>query len=231
MPIDFQEFASRDELAESLATGVGQVLQAAIDAKGRASLAVSGGSTPKGFFARLSRIDLDWSRVTVTLVDERWVGPESERSNARLVAENLLQDKAASANFIPLFVPDNSVEASIPGTERSLKENALPLDVCILGMGSDGHTASFFPGGSHLATATDTGTHSILSPMQAEGAGEQRITLTLPPILAADYLALHIEGKEKKSVLQNALHEGDPHALPIRHVLRNTGKLTVYWAE
>ncbi|RPH72227.1 MAG: 6-phosphogluconolactonase, partial [Hyphomicrobiales bacterium] len=85
-------FPAREELAESLAHDVAEELMRAIEAKGKATLAVSGGTTPKTFFAKLSQIDLPWHRVTVTLVDERQVPETSERSNAKLVRETLLVD-------------------------------------------------------------------------------------------------------------------------------------------
>ena len=86
-------FHAREALAESLAHDVAEELMRAIEAKGKATLAVSGGTTPKTFFAKLSQIDLPWHRVTVTLVDERQVPETSERSNARLVRETLLVEQ------------------------------------------------------------------------------------------------------------------------------------------
>lgn len=125
-------FEAREALAETLARDVADELARAIEAKGRATLAVSGGTTPKLFFEKLSVIDIPWSRVSVTLVDERQVPESSERSNARLVRQHLLQNKAAAARFVPLV--DNPDAENIPA-----------FDVAVLGMGNDGHTASFFP--------------------------------------------------------------------------------------
>ena len=93
------EFAQRAVLDSVLATSVADILIKAIAEKGQASIAVSGGSTPKGFFTALSNKDLAWDKVTITLADERWVNFESDASNTRLVHENLLQNKAAKANF------------------------------------------------------------------------------------------------------------------------------------
>src|ERR671910_3056451 len=107
---DWHEFASREELAEALASVVADVLRAAIDKRGTTLLAVSGGNTPGMFFRELSQQELDWDNVTVTLVDERFVPEDSSRSNARLVRENLLQDKAAAARFAGLFSDANTVE-------------------------------------------------------------------------------------------------------------------------
>lgn len=138
-------FDSAADLASTLATEVASRLSAATQERGTASIAVSGGSTPKLFFQALSKHDLDWPNISVTLVDERFVPPESDRSNHRLVAENLLQDKAKAAYFVPLFQSAASPEDA--ATLATVKTEAIcdPFDVVILGMGTDGHTASFFP--------------------------------------------------------------------------------------
>lgn len=209
-------FEAREALAETLARDVADELSRAIAAKGKATLAVSGGSTPKLFFDRLSRIEIPWARVSVTLVDERQVPDTSERSNARLVREHLLKDKAAAATFIPLF--DN------PEAEK-----APPFDVAILGMGNDGHTASFFPGGDRLAEALDADSSQRLIEITAPGAGEPRLTFTLPVLEAAGRLKLHIEGVEKKDVLRKALGQGAREDMPVRAVLRSAAPLTLYW--
>ena len=209
-------FTAREELAETLARDVADELIRAIAAKGKATLAVSGGATPKLFFDKLSRAELAWARVTVAFVDERQVPESSERSNARLVRQHLLRNKAAAAKFVPLF--DNA-EAG--------KTSA--FDVAILGMGSDGHTASFFPGADRLAEALDSDTPQRLIEINAPGAGEPRLTFTLPVLEAAGRLALHIEGAEKKTVLNRALGDGPQEDMPVRAVLRSQTPVTLYW--
>lgn len=209
-------FEAREALAETLARDVADELARAITAKGRATLAVSGGTTPKLFFEKLSEADLPWARVTVTLVDERQVPETSERSNARLVREHLLKNKAAAAQFVPLY---GNAEAG----------KAPAFDVAVLGMGSDGHTASFFPGGDRLAEALDSGSGQRLIEIEAPGAGEPRITFTLPVLEAAGRLKLHIEGADKKKVLDKALAEGPEADMPVRAVLRSATPLTLYW--
>jgi 6-phosphogluconolactonase len=209
-------FDSREALAESLARDVADELTRAVEAKGKATLAVSGGSTPKLFFEKLSHIDIPWSRVSVTLVDERQVPDTSERSNARLVRTHLLQDRAAVAHFIPL--------AANPDAEK-----VPPFDVAILGMGNDGHTASFFPGGDRLAEALDETASARLIEINAPGAGEPRVTFTLPVLQSAGRLKLHIEGLEKKDVLRKALGHGPREEMPVRALLRSAAPMTLYW--
>jgi 6-phosphogluconolactonase len=209
-------FEAREALAETLARDVADELARAIEAKGRATLAVSGGTTPKLFFEKLSVIDIPWGRVSVTLVDERQVPESSERSNARLVRDHLLQNKAAAARFVPLV--DNPDAENIPA-----------FDVAVLGMGNDGHTASFFPDGDTLAEAIDAETRKRLIAITAPGAGEPRLTFTLPVLAQAGRLALHIEGAEKKQVLKQALAEGPQEDMPVRAVLRGPAPVTLYW--
>lgn len=215
-------------LAVWLAKHVAKLLSDAVQKTGSASIAVSGGGTPKLFFAELSRQEIDWQNVTITLVDERWVEGTSDRSNAKLVNDLLLQNNATQATFLPLFNAD--IKASQIDTIDGKYKSLLPFDVVILGMGGDGHTASFFPGGNKLSAATDLKSEKILIDMEAEGAGEPRVTFTLPPLIKTGETILHIEGAGKKQVLEEASIQGDDDALPIRHVLKNCPDLRIVWA-
>lgn len=224
-------FTDCHALASALAERVAVRLREAIAARGRALLAVSGGSTPKHFFERLSRASLDWLRVQVTLVDERWVPESSDRSNARLVKSLLLQHDAAAATFVPLHLDAATPEDGLATLNASLDALALPFDVVVLGMGEDGHTASFFPGGDRLAEALDPAGRERVLPMRAAGAGEPRITFTLPVLLDARALFLHVEGEAKRRVLADAqLGLGAGRDYPVRAVLeRARVPVSVYW--
>lgn len=228
--INRHEFTDKLSLADQLARDVASKLDAAIKARGKATVAVSGGGTPKMMFAVLAEQEIDWSKVTITLVDERWVDTDSDRSNARLVGDHLLHHEAHTATFLPLFdrAHKGDVDAALADVGARVDALGLPFDVVILGMGPDGHTASFFPGGDNLAAATDPdGTQTVIS-MRAGGAGEPRITLTLPKVLDTRTLILHIEGNDKKDVLAKAEAGED---LPIRTVLtQNKVPVDVYWA-
>ncbi|OHC76046.1 MAG: 6-phosphogluconolactonase [Rhodospirillales bacterium RIFCSPLOWO2_12_FULL_58_28] len=224
-------FADGEELAEALAEAVGSDLAAAIKARGNAVLAVSGGVTPKRFLIELGRRAVDWSKVMVTLVDDRWVEATDERSNERLVRENLLCGRAAAASFTGLHVDVESPEQGLDEVRRKIASLSLPFDAAVIGMGADGHTASYFPGGDALAEAINpVGKHLVVA-LRAEGANEPRITLTLPVLLAARSLYLHIEGAGRARVLEAALGDGPIEEMPIRAVLRNVVRpLAVYYA-
>jgi 6-phosphogluconolactonase len=194
-------------------------------------LAVSGGSTPKNLFAALSQEPLDWSRVQVTLVDERWVDVDDERSNARMVRNLLLQNAAASAHFVPLYTGDATPEDGLAVLNERIAALSLPFDAVVLGMGDDGHTASFFPGGDNLHEALDLGGTSRVLPMRAAGAGEPRITLSLPTLLDTRNLYLLVCGEKKREVLADArLGLGEAQHYPVRAVLtQQRVPLAVYW--
>lgn len=230
MSLERHDFADRQALADALAGSVAGDLAAGIARRGSAALAVSGGSTPGLFFAALSaHAEIDWHKVVVTLVDERWVDEASDRSNARLVKENLLRGPASRARFVPLHVPSAEPDASaLQAVARNLADVPMPFDAVVLGMGSDGHTASFFPGGDTLEAAlADPG--PVIS-IRAPGAGEPRITLTLPRLLATKALYLHIEGGQKARVLETALGDGPMAEMPVRAVLRQIERpVAVYW--
>ena len=228
--INRHEFADRLTLADTLARDVASKLDAAIGARGKATIAVSGGGTPKTMFAVLAEQEIDWSKVTVTLVDERWVDTDSDRSNARMVAEHLFHHESHTASFVPLFdrAHKDNVDDALDDVGARIDALGRPFDVVLLGMGSDGHTASFFPGGDNLAAALDPDGKRAVVSMRAEGAGEPRITLTLPRVLDTRALYLHIEGDDKKDVLAKAL-AGENY--PIAAVLtQDRVPVDIYWA-
>jgi 6-phosphogluconolactonase len=222
-------FANDTALAESFAQTVAANLRAAVDARGQALIGLSGGSTPREFLKHLSNQELDWNRVTITLCDDRWVPPTSDRSNEHLLRETLLRNKAANATFAPLYVDAPDPESALSRVQENVAKLASPFDVIVLGMGSDGHTASLFPGGDHLADASNPTTTARVLPMRAPDAPEPRITLTLPALIDTRALYLHIEGPDKKTVFERAMMSDDSRA-PIRTVLK-ASRVTpiVYW--
>jgi 6-phosphogluconolactonase len=225
----WHEFAKPEALAKTFAGRISDVLTDAIEARGKALLAVSGGTTPIHLFKVLSETDLDWRQVTITLVDERFVPPTSPRSNEGLARRDLLRGKAASANFVGLYHEAATVEEAARKAEAALASLPYPFDFVVLGMGPDGHTASFFPDDPDLARPLDLSGKRIVLPIHATSAGEPRLTFSLPKLIEARHLALHIEGADKKQVLDRALGEGP--LLPIRAVIDAAKKpVEIYWA-
>lgn len=228
--LERRDFADAESLASALADAVVERLRRGIAERQAAALAVSGGRTPARFFAALAACDLDWQKVTVTLVDERWVSAGDERSNEGFVKHGLLQGPAAAATFVGLVNEAASPEEGLDAIAASIEAIPRPFDAVVLGMGGDGHTASFFPGGDHLRDALDPQGQALVLPMRAAGAGEPRITLTLPVVAEARAAYLHIEGEEKAAVLAEALRPGEAADLPIRAVLCHPDvDLQVFW--
>ena len=214
---DLMQYPDRAVLAIDLAEQVADQLANAIKARGKASLAVPGGTTPAAFLQALAKQDIAWERVSIMLTDERFVPENSERSNTRLLKENLLQGRAAAATLVPMVragdAPEDVLGALMVGLNPTL-----PLDVVVLGMGEDMHTASLFPGADKLAEALRDDAPTLL-PMRADGAGEPRITLTAPVLRGARYVHLLITGPAKLAALQEALLEGTESEAPVRVIL------------
>jgi 6-phosphogluconolactonase len=228
--VELKQFENTSALDMSLADEVSDRLRKSIQDQGQASLVLSGGRTPMGFFHHLSQQVLDWSKVTVTLADERWVSNDHNDSNEKLVKENLLINEAYSAKFLSL---KNSAETAVAGEaelEAELSKYG-QFTVVILGMGDDGHTASLFPGAEALPAglALDSGRSCIA--VTPTAAPHERISMTLPRLLNTERLIVHISGQNKQKVLEQANAGENVEELPIRAILQQTQvPATVFWA-
>ena len=223
------------ELNVRLAQDIAQRLAAAIQARGFAVLSVSGGKSPVALFEALRVIDIDWSRVRVTLVDERCVPRTHPDSNALLVQTHLLQDLAAKAQLVFMVAsaaePLGSPAAQAKAASMALSAAGL-ADVLVLGMGADGHTASLFPEAPNLIEALDLrNTQTCVSIELAHppaNAPYARITQTLAQILSARHIVLPLSGTDKLNTLQRAWKQATP-ALPISFVLQQTQTPVALW--
>jgi 6-phosphogluconolactonase len=183
-------------------------------------LAVSGGKSPEALFQRLSAMLLPWRRVKITLVDERFVPPEHADSNERLVRAALLQGKAAQATWLPLYQAGVTIEDAATTADRQLREWSLPFDAVVLGMGDDGHTASWFPDALELLQLLQPENTSLVAVAHPQKAPHPRLTLTRNAVLNSRLIQLLIPGASKQPVYQRAKMDAEPITeLPVRAVL------------
>jgi 6-phosphogluconolactonase len=227
---NLKKFKNKEELLEELSSDIVELLQDEIEEKGKASLLVSGGSTPKPLFQKLSNIDISWEKVTISLVDDRWLEPTHKDSNELLVKENLMQNFASKAKFVGMFIEGKTAYESDEDCSLTYEDNVFPFDVIILGMGGDSHTASLFPENEKLKEAYDLKNENLCISIKPDTAPYDRMSLTLGAILSAKNIILHIEGEEKLKVYEEALNSKDIFKTPISAVLNNERLIEVYHA-
>jgi 6-phosphogluconolactonase len=221
----FSEYPDREMMMLGLANILAGELSDFIRREGRASFCVPGGTTPGPIFDTLSGVDLDWENIAVFLNDERWVPETDARSNTALIKQRLIRGRAAKANLIPLYAAMPQPEDALDALSEGITPH-LPISVLLLGMGTDMHTASLFPGADRLADALAPDA-PILLPMRAEAAGEPRVTLTARVLRDAMSCHILITGAEKRTALERAQGLSELDA-PIKALLANA---TVHWAE
>ncbi|OLS59152.1 6-phosphogluconolactonase [Pseudomonas putida] len=224
--VTLHELKSAEQLAWQLATDVAGRLRTAIAGQGRATLVVSGGRSPVAFFQALAQEALDWSKVTVSLADERWVPVEHADSNEGLLRRHLLTGNAAKARFVGLYRSAASLDAAAEAAEQALAELP-PIDVLVLGMGDDGHTASLFPASPNLADGLSLLSKRRCLPMLAPSVPHQRISLTRRLLATAGFTVLSVQGAGKLATLRAALAGNELAQMPIRAFLHDP--LSIYW--
>jgi 6-phosphogluconolactonase len=215
-------YPDRDTLMRSLKELVADQLRAALASKRRATLVVPGGTTPGPFLELLAEEELDWEAVTVLLSDERLVEPMSERSNTRLLHETLLRGRALEASLVDYLGARDEALAAV--------EDAIPIDVAVLGMGADMHTASLFPGAPGLAEALSPAAPALVE-LAPAGEPEARLSLSARVLAGAQVVHILITGPDKAGALRRALEEGPPEEAPVRAVLTAPCPVSVHYAD
>lgn len=219
MTVANKQFDSSHALVDDLSKLIAVRLALAINNTGSASIAVSGGSTPGPLFSALSMIDIPWAQVVISLVDERWVDEHHPDSNAALVRRTLLQNFASTARLVTMKTQEADAFAAQKKVNHLLSNSILPLDVVLLGMGNDGHTASLFPGSDGLEQALDLTHDAVCCGIRVNGMPYTRMTLTLKTLLGARYRILQLQGESKHQTLIKALQPGPIEEMPVRAVL------------
>lgn len=222
--MNIKEYPDREMLVMQLANTLAGELKKCLLIHDFASFAVPGGTTPGPIFDMLSATDLDWARVHVMLTDERWVSEQDAQSNARLIRDRFLVDRAAAAPFTPFYQAGLTTAEGADHASTALAAE-LPLSLLVLGMGADMHTASLFPGASGIAAAMAPGA-PLLCPIQVPGQDIARVTLAAHVLQGAMAKHLVIYGDEKRAALERAMTL-PPEEAPVGAVL---GGAFVHWA-
>jgi 6-phosphogluconolactonase len=223
--MSMHQYSDNNHQISALSQELGKSIAQILNKKPRVTLAVSGGKSPIKLFEKLSHYPLEWKKVTITLVDDRFVPLEHMDSNERLVRQHLLVNNTAAANFISLVDPKHSITTCVNNANDAIKQ----IDLAIIGMGDDGHTASLFPCCHELLTAMDTSLtpqrYVITNPVNAN---HQRISLSLAGLLDIPKIFLSISGNKKKEILHSAEEGIDPQ-YPISYLLAEHHNLQIYW--
>jgi 6-phosphogluconolactonase len=228
-------FSDRDELASEVSRFCADMISLAIQEHGEARLALSGGSTPEPIYKSLAQEDVDWARVRLALVDERWVPPEHEASNERLLRECFAKPLAAGARLVPMKTAAATPKQALADVEARYRP-LRPFDLVVLGMGADGHTASWFPRAEGLAEALDPPDDATVAAIRAAGspvagAYVERMTLTRPAVAEARRVVLLLTGADKRAAFERAVAAGPEADAPVRALLqRPDASVKAYWA-
>jgi 6-phosphogluconolactonase len=225
-------FHDGGDIVSNAAAAVISMLRQALDARGQATLMVSGGRSPKPLYEKLSQAELDWSKVTISLVDERWVDPGEDGSNEDFIRQNLIKNKAKAATFFGLKTNHKTPAAGLNEAESRFAKSNRPFDICIMGMGSDAHTASWFPNSVGLKTAVAANNRRILCAITAKkssvtGEHLKRISMTLNAVLESHAIVLFIPGEQKRRVF-DALSNESVMAAPVKSLLGAGSNLHIF---
>ena len=217
-------FLEQEELVNKLSLKIIENLEQEIVNTGKASLIVSGGSTPKPLFEKLSSFDIAWEKVSIALCDERWIDSSHKDSNEKLVRSFLLTNFAKKAKFISMYQENIEVEDAQEICSSIYKNKLFPFTVLILGMGSDGHTASLFPHNIKLKEALETNDKFCIN-MKPSDAPYDRMSLTKEAILSANNIYVHFEGEDKQKVYKKMLDGASDFEMPIASILNQDKKI------
>lgn len=223
-PVAWHRFATLADASEALAEAVAIRLQTLLTEKGRASLAVPGGTTPARFLAALGMRDLAWEKVTLLPTDERFVAADDAASNERMIRGQFAPLREGRVRFLSFHGRGSDIEAAATALSSELA-SLPPLDLVVSGMGTDGHIASLFPGGEARFEARPDSGICIATPPGLP----PRLSLSPARLAGAGWTSLLVSGTQKEAVLKAASDR--PAPLPVDLLLGRPQGLDVYWAK
>jgi 6-phosphogluconolactonase len=230
--IEWWDYDDADEMADAVAGDIGFIIESAIDARGAAVIALAGGKTPLPIYEKLAKAKIDWKRVTIIPGDDRIVPLGDPLSNVTAIGKIFIPK---GARVIPL-VSDKAPDYKAAGrsADALLQDVHWPLDLCLLGVGGDGHCASIFPGPDYDEALNGPKERRALGvmpdPLPPE-APVARVTLSRAAIVSARALMIAITGDTKKEVLEAAIEQGASSPYPVGRVLADVElPLDIHWA-
>ncbi|TPG21733.1 6-phosphogluconolactonase [Sphingomonas koreensis] len=230
--IEWWDYDDADEFAAAVAGDIGFIIDSAIDARGAAVIALAGGKTPMPIYAKLADTKIDWKRVTIIPGDDRIVPLGDPLSNVTAIGKAFLPKGARVIPLVSATAPD--YKAAGRAADAILQDLHWPLDLCLLGIGGDGHCASIFPGPDYDEALNGPKERRALGvmpdPLPPE-APVSRVTLSREAIISARALMIAITGEEKKKVLERAIEEGPSSSLPVGRVLADVElPVDIHWS-
>lgn len=234
--IEWWEYDDAAEMADAVAGDIGFVIESAIDARGACVIALSGGKTPIPIYAKLAAAKIDWKRVTIVPVDERVVPLGDPLSNVTMIGKAFIPKGARVIPIVPQATASQIGDYKAAGrsADAVMQDLHWPLDLCLLGVGADGHTGSIFPGPDYdeaIAGPRERRALGVMPDPLPEEAPVARVTLSRAAIVSARALMIAVTGTEKKKVIEAAIRQGPSSAYPIGRVLADAElPVDIHWA-
>ncbi len=230
--IEWWDYDDAAELADAVAGDVQFIIESALDARGSAVIALAGGKTPFPAYQKLAAAKLDWKKVTIVPTDERIVPLGDPLSNVTALAKIFIAKGARVMPIVPSATGD--YKAAGRSADALMQDLHWPLDLCLLGVGGDGHTASIFPGPDYdeaLSGPRERRALGVMPEPLPEEAPVARVTLSREGIVTARALMIAVTGQGKRDVIEAAIKEGASSRYPIGRVLADAElPVDIHWA-
>lgn len=228
MSLEEKFFPDRRRLMAALNQDFATLISETVRKRRKCSMALAGGTTPGPLYEHLSNLPLPWAKVTATVTDERWVSPEDPASNEWLVRDLLLKRRAAEATFIP-FKTNHAKASGAPAAVDKRLAPAMPFDICLLGMGPDGHVASLIPGSDGYDAAMNSKRMTAAVTAIGAAGSPERLSLTPAAIHGSKHIVVLFMGNDKMAVYNEAKAGGG--ITPMKDILtQKKTPIDIYWA-
>ena len=224
--IILNKFKNKFDLNIKFKNDLLNLIKRIFDNKKEINLVIPGGDSIKEFYEIFFKENLDWNRFNISLTDERWVHQSSKKSNENLIYSILKKNLIDKKNFFPLKGNSKDIDTAIKINNSKLAK-LLPIDILILGMGIDGHTASLFREDQNLINLLSSFNSNITGMAKHENLN--RITLTQKSLISAKNKFLYINGTDKLKTLESALDKKSSDYYPIYNFLKSD--ISIYWSE